>query len=77
MKVHLFAILKDYFDHELWIRDPVVTIEQLKEKLVLQNEEAEELLNNCRFAVNDQFIDNNYILQPNDIVSILPPSSGG
>lgn len=77
MKVYLYAMLKDYFDHEVWLQQPVRTIEELKERLLAQNEGARDLLESCRFAVNDRFIDNNYIFQTHDIVSILPPASGG
>ncbi len=70
-------MLKDYFDHEVWLPEPVSTVDELKERLLLQNESARDLLESCRFAVNDRFIDNNYIFQRHDIVSILPPASGG
>jgi molybdopterin synthase sulfur carrier subunit len=77
MKVFLYAILRDYFDHEVWIQEPVRTVDELKEKLLLRNESAREILDNCRYAVNDEFIDHSYIFQSHDIVSILPPASGG
>jgi molybdopterin synthase sulfur carrier subunit len=77
MKVFLYAMLKDYFDHEVWLQQPVSTVDELKERLLLQNENARDLLESCRFAVNDRFIDNNYIFQTHDIISILPPASGG
>jgi molybdopterin synthase sulfur carrier subunit len=77
MKVFLYAMLKDYFGNEVWLQHPVGTVDDLKEKLLSQNENARDLLESCRFAVNDRFIDNNYIFQTHDIVSILPPASGG
>jgi molybdopterin synthase sulfur carrier subunit len=77
MKIFLYAMLKDYFDHEVWMQEPVRTVEELKVRLLLQNENARDLLDNCRFAVNDRFIDNNYIFQSHDVISILPPASGG
>jgi molybdopterin synthase sulfur carrier subunit len=77
MKVYLYAMLKDYYDPEVLFPQPVRTVDELKEKLLLKNESARELLESCRFAVNDRFIDNNYIFQTHDVVSILPPASGG
>jgi sulfur-carrier protein len=77
MKVVLYAMLRDYFDHEVWLQQPVSTVVELKEKLLSRNDNARDLLDSCRFAVNDRFIDNNYIFQTHDIVSILPPASGG
>jgi sulfur-carrier protein len=77
MKVFLYAMLRDYFEHEVWLQQPVRSVDELKEKLLSQNETARDLLDSCRFAVNDRFIDNTYIFQTHDIVSILPPASGG
>lgn len=77
MKVFLYAMLKDYFEHEVRLQRPVSTVDELKETLLLQNENARDLLESCRFAVNDRFVDNNYIFQTHDIISILPPASGG
>jgi len=39
--------------------------------------QAEQLLNSCRFAVEEGFIDNEYKLKENDTVIIIPPASGG
>ena len=77
MKVYMYAILKEYFDQELFLRTPVSDIDELKKRLIAMNEEAKEILEICRFAVKDNFIDNSYSLQPNDSVSVLPPASGG
>lgn len=77
MKIYLYAMLRDYFDHEVWFQQPVHSVDELKEKLLSKNDSARELLESCRFAVNDRFIDNTYIFQTHDIVSILPPASGG
>ena len=77
MKVYMYAILKEYFDQEIIMRVPVSDIDDLKKKLIAMNEEAKDILDICRFAVKDNFIDNSYSLQPNDSISILPPASGG
>ena len=73
----MYAILKEYFDQEVILRAPVTSIDELKAKLITLNEEAKDILDICRFAVKDSFIDNSYSLQPNDSISILPPASGG
>jgi hypothetical protein len=44
MKVFLYAMLKDYFGHEVWLQQPVLTVDELKERLLLQNEGARDLL---------------------------------
>jgi molybdopterin synthase sulfur carrier subunit len=77
MKVYMYAILKEYFDQEVILKAPVSTVEELKSRLIAINEEAKGILEICRFAVKDNFIDNSYSLQPNDNISILPPASGG
>ncbi|UEG50101.1 MoaD/ThiS family protein [Ferruginibacter lapsinanis] len=77
MKVTVYAVLKDYFDKEFAITEPVGSIAELNEILLQRNAEAKNILPICRFAVNDTFVDNNFELQPNDNIDIIPPSSGG
>lgn len=76
MKIQIYAVLKDYFDKE-FDTNSFESIEQLKNFLSAKNPQAASVLNACRFAVGDEFVDNNYQLSPNDTVSIIPPSSGG
>jgi len=69
--------MKDYFEPELQVEEPVLNIDELKQVLLQRNAGVENVLEVCRFAVNDWFIDNTFQLQSNDVVSIIPPSSGG
>ncbi|MDR3716569.1 MAG: MoaD/ThiS family protein [Puia sp.] len=77
MKVQVFAMLKDHFDKEFEVSGGVSDLEALRSRLRDMNPASSALLDSCRFAVNDEFIDNDFKLQENDIVIILPPSSGG
>ncbi len=77
MTIETFAILKDYFEPKFQINETPNNIHQLQELLLKLNPQAATLLSMSRFAVNDTFIDQHYQLQANDVISIIPPSSGG
>ena len=77
MKIEVYAVLKDYFDKEFSIDAPISTVAELKEMLIHQNADAINVLKLCRFAVNDEFVQDNYELKPDDNIHIIPPSSGG
>ncbi len=77
MKIEVFAALKDYFDGEFEVTTNASSIEAVKAILVNLQPSAIDVLNTCRFAVNDEFIDNDFQLQESDTISIIPPSSGG
>lgn len=77
MKVQVFAVLKDYFEKDFELHNPIKDIFGLKEQLIKLNPAASSLLNICRFAVLDDFIDNDFQLQENDTIYIIPPGSGG
>jgi molybdopterin synthase sulfur carrier subunit len=77
MKIQVFAMLKDYFDKEFFISGNIMNTASLKARLAEENPEAAGVLDICRFAVNDEFIDNNYQFSENDTICILPPASGG
>lgn len=77
MKVQVFAILKDYFDKEFQVQETIPNTGVLKERLIRSNPSAAGILDICRFAVEDEFIDDQYQLQENDTIYIIPPGSGG
>jgi molybdopterin synthase sulfur carrier subunit len=77
MKVQVFAVLKDHFDKEFEIEENISDAAELRSFLIQSRPGAEAILNNCRFAVNDEFVDLNFKLQSYDTVTIIPPSSGG
>lgn len=77
MRVQVFAALKDFFDKEFEADESIKTLAELRHSLILSNPAAENILNNCRFAVDEEFVDMNYKLKTNDTIAIIPPSSGG
>lgn len=77
MTVKVYAVLKDYFEQEFLVDASVNSIEELRALLLQKNPASENILAICRFAVNDIFVDNNFELQANDSIHIIPPSSGG
>ena len=77
MKVQVFAVLKEYFDKEFEVDASIADASDLRNFLIHSKPETKNILHNCRFAVNDEFVDMNYKLNPNDTITIIPPSSGG
>ena len=77
MKVQVFAVLKDYFEKEFELTGKIENTSSLTERLSTHNPAATGMLNICRFAVNDEFIDNTYQLKEDDTICIIPPASGG
>jgi sulfur-carrier protein len=77
MKVTVYAVLKDYFEPSFDIKEKFSSIEELKKKLEEIKPSAALVLNACRFAVNDEFVNLNFKIKEDDSISILPPSSGG
>ena len=77
MRVQVFAALKDFFDKEFEADESIKTLAELRRSLILSNPAAENILNNCRFAVDEEFVEMNYKLKTNDTIAIIPPSSGG
>ena len=77
MKIQVYAILKDYFDRDFTVDETVDSIEALNQVLIQRNPLAKDILSSCRYAVNDSFVDNQFQLQSNDSIHIIPPSSGG
>jgi len=77
MTIQVFAVLKDYFDKEFQLSGGIKNIAELKTQLTNQNPEAASVLDLCRFAVHDEFVEPNYPINSNDTICIIPPSSGG
>jgi molybdopterin synthase sulfur carrier subunit len=77
MKIQVFAVLKDYFDKEFELSDDIYDIASLQNHLSHLNTEADGVLKISRFAVHNEFVDQNYAIKQNDTICIFPPSSGG
>lgn len=77
MELEVFAVLKEYFDKQFVVTEEIENIRSLRKYLAEQNSQAANVLTSCRFAINDEFVNDDYQLNENDRISIIPPSSGG
>ena len=77
MKIHVYARLKDFFSPEFELNAVAHNTDELKLRLLEINDGAKSILDNCRFAIEEGFIDHDHKLKENDTVIIIPPSSGG
>jgi molybdopterin synthase sulfur carrier subunit len=77
MKIKTYAVLKDYFPHQADIVSSAKTINELREELIFENPSAKAILNISRFAIDDTFVDLDMAINGTEIISIIPPSSGG
>jgi len=76
MKIHVYAALKEYFTPpEFELAEPIRNTDELKVCLLAINATAGEILNTCKFAVEDGFIGNDFKLKEYDTVIIVPPGS--
>lgn len=76
--IQVFAGLKDYFQPEFHLNlDEKVTVGSLKQRLLELKPQAGPLLEVCRFATNNEFINDSHTVSENDIICFFPPSSGG
>ena len=76
--VLLFGIIRDIVGENTLELDleKAILIEQLKQDLLKKYNNLQQY-SNFSIAVNEEYVDLNYVLQPNDIVALIPPVSGG
>jgi len=77
MKIFVYAALKEYFTPEFELTEMIRNTDELKACLLAINGKAATILQTCRFAVEEGFIDKDFKLKEHDTVIIIPPSSGG
>jgi molybdopterin synthase sulfur carrier subunit len=78
MKIQMFAVLKNYFKEEMVLdATDIYVVSDLIAKLSMLNPDAAMVLKRCRIAVALNIVSGNYKLKEDDIISIIPPSSGG
>ncbi len=78
LTIQLFARLKDFFPPTVEIElSEAATTHDVLEVLKKQEPQAAIVLDNCRVAVGEDIVSPDYTPVTNDIIFILPPSSGG
>ena len=76
--VLLFGIIRDIVGENTLELDleKAILIGQLKQDLLKKYTNLQQY-SNFSIAVNEEYVDLNYVLQPNDVVALIPPVSGG
>lgn len=76
--VLLFGIIRDIIGENTLELDleKAILIGQLKQDLLKKYNNLQQY-SNFSIAVNEEYVDLNYVLQPNDVVALIPPVSGG
>jgi molybdopterin converting factor small subunit len=77
MKIQVFAVLKDFFKKEFELKARIATISELRIHLGQVNPNAVSVLKRCRFAIQDSFVNDQYVLTGDEHIIVIPPSSGG
>ena len=78
IKIVCFAGLRKYFGSETSVDvEPEVSYSSVIDALILQNPEANEILNSSRIAVNEVFVKLSDKLKADSTLFLIPPSSGG
>jgi molybdopterin synthase sulfur carrier subunit len=75
MEVQVYGRLTEIMGKKGFYPEEIENTDQLKEKLVLLYPDLCEI--DYAIAVNNQIVRGNYPLHDNDVVSLLPPFSGG
>ncbi len=78
MKIMLFGIVKDIVKADTldFAYKNDMQISDLQNELLLKYPSLKDI-KKFAFAVNEEYVDENTILNENDVVAIIPPVSGG
>lgn len=77
VKLLYFSIVKEKIGKQEEDLDFSGSLRELKELLKSRYPELGNVWDAVRFAVNEEYVDENYELSDNDRVAIIPPVSGG
>lgn len=75
--LEFYAALKDHFPPTLEVYEKLRDVRDLRKYLADNKLSASTLLAQCRFAVDDSFVDEEHVLRQGDVILVIPPSSGG
>ena len=86
IKVELFGICREFSDQDHLNFDfhNEITVKELKNKMVEivkqkfpENKNYHEMVDKSAFSLNDEVIDEDFKLNNNQTISIIPPIGGG
>jgi sulfur-carrier protein len=78
LKIRAYASVKELLGEsfEIEVNDGC-TIEELKKKIVSMNPKTADVINICRFAINESIVNEQTEIKEDEHVHIIPPASGG
>ena len=78
IKIICFAGLRKFFGSETTVLvEPGASYSKAIDELILLNPEAAEILASSRIAVNEEFVQPGEIINSENTLFLIPPSSGG
>lgn len=78
IELEFFAVLKDLLTDSFIIDvEKNIKVIELKKKLMEMFPQAKEFLEYSRFALENEILSDDVILNKNQKIYVLPPSSGG
>lgn len=78
IKIVCFAGLRKYFGSEATVQvKSGVTYSKIIDELISLKPEAKEILTSSRIAVNEEFVPPDETIESENVLFLIPPSSGG
>ncbi|WP_461832101.1 molybdopterin converting factor subunit 1 [Aquifex sp.] len=77
VELRYFSILKEKLGKSSEILDFEGSVRELKEVLKEKYPQIESILESVKFAVNEEYVDDDFKIKKGDRVALIPPVSGG
>ncbi len=77
MKIKYFAVIREKLKKEEEEFDFKGSVAQLRQFLIENYPELEPILRVSLFAVNEEYVEEGYIIKGDERVALIPPVSGG
>ncbi|RUM29571.1 MAG: molybdopterin converting factor subunit 1 [Aquifex sp.] len=77
VEIRYFSILRDKIGKEKEEIEFKGSISELRKFLLTKYPELKNILDSVKFAVNEEYVDDNHKVSDGDRVALIPPVSGG
>jgi len=77
IKLLYFAILREKLGRQEEMLEFSGSVGELRKLLVEREPHLEDVLKVCLFAVNQEYVGEDFILKGGETVAVIPPVSGG
>ncbi len=77
MKLLYFSILREALKKDQEEIDFSGSVKELRLELIRRYPDLKDLLEKIRFAVNEEYVSDDYQLKGDERVALIPPVSGG